>query len=194
MQFAPNEDSNQSSHPCSLIKVPVVRVKKLYIFGYPKCAQWIFRSDCANAQADLNLRWSYMSDGTLSDITVQITYFILYRSINGEKSAVVFIPSWTFKSYVLNHGNNTNKLYHCNTTCTESLTLKDCCYQGLNPNSADFFSGLLMGHTYLSSLFFVLQRFYSDSCRCPLYSFKGFSWKNKLPYLRNCRDYMTTTS
>ena len=27
----------------------------------------MFRSDCANAQADLNLRWAYMSEGTFSD-------------------------------------------------------------------------------------------------------------------------------
>ena len=29
---------------------------------YQNCDQWRFWSDCANAQADLNLRWTYMSD------------------------------------------------------------------------------------------------------------------------------------
>ena len=36
-------------------------MKSLCFIGYPKCAHWRFRSDCANAQADLNLRWAHMS-------------------------------------------------------------------------------------------------------------------------------------
>ena len=51
---APNKDSNQPVHSRSLISVFVVRMKKLCILGYPNCGQW--RLDCANAQADLNLR------------------------------------------------------------------------------------------------------------------------------------------
>ena len=51
---APNEDSNQPSHPRSLIRVFIVRMKKLCILGYQKCAQWRVCSDCANAQVDLN--------------------------------------------------------------------------------------------------------------------------------------------
>ena len=35
---APNEDSNQPAHPLSLIRVFVVRIKKLSIILYPKCA------------------------------------------------------------------------------------------------------------------------------------------------------------
>ena len=37
----PNEDSNQPAHPRSLIRVFVVRLKKLCILGYPKCAMKI---------------------------------------------------------------------------------------------------------------------------------------------------------
>ena len=48
---APNEDSSQSVHSHSL----------LYSIDYPKCAQWRFWSDCANAQSDLILRWVHMS-------------------------------------------------------------------------------------------------------------------------------------
>ena len=36
---APNEDSDQPAHPRSLIRVYVVRMNKLCILGYPKCAQ-----------------------------------------------------------------------------------------------------------------------------------------------------------
>ena len=44
---------------CTVWSVFLVRVKKLCIPVYPKCVQWRFWSDCANAQADLNLRWAH---------------------------------------------------------------------------------------------------------------------------------------
>ena len=69
---APNEDSDQPARPRSLIRVFVGRMKKLCTLGYPKCAQRRFWSDCANAQADLNLRWAHMSDGTFSDVVARI--------------------------------------------------------------------------------------------------------------------------
>ena len=69
---APTEDSNQPAHPRSLIRAFVVRMKKLCILGYPKSAQRRFRSDCANAQSDLNLRWAHVSEGTFSDVTDHI--------------------------------------------------------------------------------------------------------------------------
>ena len=49
---------------CAVWPVFVVRMKKLCILGYPKCVQWRFWSDCANAQADLNFRWPHMSKVT----------------------------------------------------------------------------------------------------------------------------------
>ena len=61
---APNRNSNQPDHPCSLIRVFVVCTKKLCILGYPKCAQWKFWSDCVKMQANLNLCWAHMSKGT----------------------------------------------------------------------------------------------------------------------------------
>ena len=67
-----NEDSNQPAHPRSLIRVSVVRMKQLCILGYPKCAQPRFRSDCANAQSDLNLRWALIFEGTFLDVTALI--------------------------------------------------------------------------------------------------------------------------
>ena len=44
---APNEDSNQPALPRSLIKVFVVRMKKVCILYFPKCAQFGLRSDSA---------------------------------------------------------------------------------------------------------------------------------------------------
>ena len=71
---APNEDSNQSTHPRSLIRAFVVRKEELCVLGYPKCAQPRFCSDCANAQADLNLRWAHMSEGTFPGIVNHIGF------------------------------------------------------------------------------------------------------------------------
>ena len=50
----------------------VICLKKLCILGYLNHAQWRFWSDCANAQADLNLLWAHMSEGTLSAIKAHI--------------------------------------------------------------------------------------------------------------------------
>ena len=44
------------------VRVFVFRMKKLCILGYPKCAQGRVRSDCANVQSDLILRWAHMSE------------------------------------------------------------------------------------------------------------------------------------
>ena len=57
---APNEDSNQPAHSLRLIRVFVVHMKKLYTLSYPNCAQWRFWSHSANAQAELNLRWTHI--------------------------------------------------------------------------------------------------------------------------------------
>ena len=59
----------------SLFSVFVIHIKKVCILGYPKCAQWRFWSDCANEQADLNLCWAHMSDGTIPDVSVRIVFW-----------------------------------------------------------------------------------------------------------------------
>ena len=60
------------AYPRSLIRVFFVRMKKLWIICYTKQDPWWFWSDCANAQADLNLRWAHMSEGTFSDIATNL--------------------------------------------------------------------------------------------------------------------------
>ena len=47
---APNENSCQPVHPCSLISVSI---KKLCILVYPDCAQWRFWSHCKDARCFL---------------------------------------------------------------------------------------------------------------------------------------------
>ena len=57
---APSEDSDQTGHPPSLIRVFAVRMKKACVFSYPLNAQRRLWSDWADAQADLSLRWAPM--------------------------------------------------------------------------------------------------------------------------------------
>ena len=56
---APSEDSDQPGHPPSLIRVFAVRMKKAGVLSYPLSAQRRLWSDCADAQADLSLRWAH---------------------------------------------------------------------------------------------------------------------------------------
>ena len=67
-----NEGSTQPAHPCSIIRVLVVRMKKPWSLCFPKCAQWRFWSDCANAQADLKLRLAHTSEYTFSDVVAHL--------------------------------------------------------------------------------------------------------------------------
>ena len=65
MVCAPSEDSDQSGHSPSLIRVFAVRMKKAWVLSYPFSAQQILWSDWADAQAesaqsDLSLRWAHM--------------------------------------------------------------------------------------------------------------------------------------
>ena len=59
------EDSKQPERMRNLITVFVVRMKKLWIFGYPKCVQWRFWSECAS--------WSESSLGVCSRRYVFLT-------------------------------------------------------------------------------------------------------------------------
>ena len=55
---APSEDSDQPWHPPSLIRVFAVHMKKAWVLNYPLSASELW-SDCADAQADLSLRWAH---------------------------------------------------------------------------------------------------------------------------------------
>ena len=81
MTCAPIEDSNQSAHPHGLVRLFFVRMNTLCILGDPKCVQWRFWSDCANAQADLNLRWAHIK-GTFSDDAVHLHCFVCCNILN----------------------------------------------------------------------------------------------------------------
>ena len=56
---APSKDSDQPGHPPSLIRVFAVHMKKAWDLSYQLSAQRRLRSDWADAQADLSLRWAH---------------------------------------------------------------------------------------------------------------------------------------
>ena len=91
------EDSNQPALPRSLIRVFVVRMKAVCILGYSKCVYWRFWSDCANAQADLNVRSAHMSQGTFFDAEPEI---LIGSNVNDHLA----IPSvWVRLAYPWRH-------------------------------------------------------------------------------------------
>ena len=54
----PSEDSDQPGHPPSLISIFAVRSMGSFRPKLPSCGQRRLWFDCANAQADLSLRWA----------------------------------------------------------------------------------------------------------------------------------------
>ena len=58
-ESAPSENSDQSGHPPSLIRVFAVRKKKAWVLSYPLSAPRRLWSDWAGAQTDLSLRWAH---------------------------------------------------------------------------------------------------------------------------------------
>ena len=69
---APSEDSDQPWHSPSLIRVFAVRMKKALVFSYPLSTQRRLRSDWADAQADLSLRWAHVSVCWFCRVVAQI--------------------------------------------------------------------------------------------------------------------------
>ena len=122
---APNDDSNQSAHSHSLIRIFVVPMKNLCIRGYQKCGQWRFWSDCANAHADLNLRWAHISDGSFPDVAAQLYLLRLkyYSSIlNIQYSR--HMAWWHFKLL----GNPYYKARLLQRTIADCLSIVHSCY------------------------------------------------------------------
>ena len=77
---------------CRLIRVFNVHIEKHCTLGYPTCAQLIFWSDCANAQADLNLLWAHTCQGTCSDVAAQFILFCSRKTIPSDfANAIVSI-------------------------------------------------------------------------------------------------------
>ena len=79
-----------------LIRVLFVRMKKSCIRGCSECAQRRFGSDCANAQADLNLRLAYMSEGTFPGVAAHRNVRLMQKIINEDTQAMSQSRTTTF--------------------------------------------------------------------------------------------------
>ena len=60
ISFASSDDSDKPAHMHCLIRIVTVDLKPLWVIGYAMSALRRLWSDCANAQADLSLRWAHM--------------------------------------------------------------------------------------------------------------------------------------
>ena len=66
-----------SLHIHAVWSVFIVHMKKFCILGYPKCAQWRFWLECQCVQVDLNLPWTHMFKGMLSEVAVTDVVFVI---------------------------------------------------------------------------------------------------------------------
>ena len=79
------KNSNQPAHPRSLIRVFfVVHMKKSLAIQNAQ-SENSDQTDCAKAQADLNLRREHMYEGTFSDVAAQ---YAVYISVSAEGPTV----------------------------------------------------------------------------------------------------------
>ena len=79
----------------------VVQMKKLCILGFPKCGQWIFLSNCANAQFDQNLLWVHRSADSFCNAVAHIVWtgcaLLQGMIIIGLNSSVVDLSMCNFR-------------------------------------------------------------------------------------------------
>ena len=114
MACAPSEDSDQPGHPPSLIRVFSVCLKKARILSYPLSAQRRLWSDCADAMADLCLRWAHMPfcwfchdavHFACAGFKTPLVKFVVFFSIlNIRKMTCIpyfFAKSWENLSYAI---------------------------------------------------------------------------------------------
>ena len=88
---APSEDSDQPAHPRSLIRVLAVRLKTLWILGYPRSASRKLRSDCADAHMQSRRKRCvpvYFLWGS------SFTYFTIYLNSYNEQ-VIYWYAYWT---------------------------------------------------------------------------------------------------
>ena len=91
-------DTQISLHICAVWSVFIIRMKKLYILGCPKCAQRRFGSDCANAQSDPNLRRAHISEGSFSHVAPVLilrTKLCIWKCCLCKLKGIINLWSWS---------------------------------------------------------------------------------------------------
>ena len=99
---APSEDSDQTEHSCSLIRIFTGRILNRHGYKVSISGQWKLWADCALAHADLSLRWEHMSEGTFPRIAVQM---IVCRSLSTSR-----LPFWRYDYVKVLGQNDTRQL------------------------------------------------------------------------------------
>ena len=77
------------------------------VLGYPKCAQWRFWSNWANAQADLDLHWARMTEDAFFDVASNQDLFSLWAQSLKKKTQLsqrttkpTIRPVWPAKTQI----------------------------------------------------------------------------------------------
>ena len=71
-----SEDSDQTAHLRSLIRIFTGRNLDSRGYKVSSCGQRRLCSDCAEAQTDLNLHWAHMTKGTFSNVAAHIRSYL----------------------------------------------------------------------------------------------------------------------
>ena len=110
---ASSEDSIKPAHSRSLIRVFHGRILDSQERTVSSCGQRRLLSDCVDVQADLSLRWTYISEVTFSRVTAHYVYvlgrYVLKdRRINGKDMTREY---WTlgFLGTFLSHTSSLNQ-------------------------------------------------------------------------------------
>ena len=74
LAYAPSEDSDQSAHAQSLIRIFTVRISDSKWCSVSSCDQRRLWSDCVDVQADLSFGWAHMLSGTFPHVAAQIDF------------------------------------------------------------------------------------------------------------------------
>ena len=89
MTCVPSEDSDQPGHPPSPIRVFAVRMKKHWALNYLLSASED-RSDLADAQADMSLRWTHRPFSVFCRAAADVSQFL---QIDGRLLSWCLVPA-----------------------------------------------------------------------------------------------------
>ena len=113
---------------CAVWSVFVVRIKKLCIYRYPKCDWWRFWSDCANAQADLNLRCLHMSQVMFSAVAAHTCMCLTLILLNNLISLTHFWLSANQKHHIMFSFKFTN--WMTNSVAPDQMASEEAVWSG----------------------------------------------------------------
>ena len=135
MTCAPSEDSDKPGHPPSVTRVFAVCMEKPWVLSFPVRAQLRFRSDFADAQGDLSLRWAHKSNYCFYHGAARLccsfkAYYLSHdmrswhfsSSVNSVFKRICAAIQWSKMSDVWSNPSSTSML----NVCEQRRLRRDC--------------------------------------------------------------------